>query len=160
MVDSRAGTPRIARSPDLDNILKPLLDALQGPDGVLVNDSQIQEICCRWIDWELRDQHLVLRIHYLKDEWVCKKGLVFVQVTPTLCMPINVQQPAKGLMAVLDVWGHQFAAKARFLASGMDYRFANSATPQQRPFHISRLREFGTVPLERLRRELKSKKYI
>ncbi len=61
------------RSPDLDNTLKPLLDALQGPDGVMVNDSQIQEISCRWIDWESREQRLDLRIQHLEDEWVWKK---------------------------------------------------------------------------------------
>jgi len=142
------------RSPDLDNILKPLLDALQGPDGVMVNDSQIQEISCRWIDWESREQRLDLRVQHLEDEWVRKNGLVFVQVTPTLCMPLNCASSADALITVLDVWEQQFAARTKPLARS-DYYFARSVMSLQRPFHICRLREFRTIPLERFRQELR-----
>jgi Holliday junction resolvase RusA-like endonuclease len=38
-------------APDVDNILKPLLDALCGPQGVLIDDCQVQAVDCRWIDW-------------------------------------------------------------------------------------------------------------
>jgi Holliday junction resolvase RusA-like endonuclease len=38
-------------SPDVDNILKPILDALCGLSGVLIDDCQVQAISCHWIDW-------------------------------------------------------------------------------------------------------------
>lgn len=47
-------------SPDIDNILKPLLDALSGPSGVLVNDCQVQSVRCSWIDWMKQDHELHL----------------------------------------------------------------------------------------------------
>ena len=34
------------RSPDVDNILKPLLDGLCGPEGILIDDNQVQSISC------------------------------------------------------------------------------------------------------------------
>jgi Holliday junction resolvase RusA-like endonuclease len=37
-------------APDVDNIVKVVLDALCGPAGVLVNDCQVQRIACSWID--------------------------------------------------------------------------------------------------------------
>ena len=43
-------------APDVDNILKPLLDGLCGPEGVLIDDCQVQAVDCRWIDWTLREQ--------------------------------------------------------------------------------------------------------
>src|SRR5689334_14388427 len=39
------------RAPDVDGILKPLLDALTGPDGLIIDDSQVQSVCCSWIDY-------------------------------------------------------------------------------------------------------------
>ena len=38
------------QSPDIDNIVKPILDALSGPTGVIVNDCQVQSIHCLWVD--------------------------------------------------------------------------------------------------------------
>jgi Holliday junction resolvase RusA-like endonuclease len=148
------------RSPDIDNILKPILDALQGPDGIMVNDAQVQEICCRWIDWTRREQRLDLRIHYLEDEWIEKDGLIFVRMTPTLCMPHNRTLPADGALVILEAWERQFAARAELLALTADYHAANRVMPVQRPFHISRVRAFATVTLEQictdLRDELRS----
>lgn len=35
---------------DLDNLLKPLLDAATGPTGVLIDDNQVQQIGASWIN--------------------------------------------------------------------------------------------------------------
>ncbi len=58
------------RSPDLDNILKTLIDALCGPNGLLIDDNQVQHISCFWIDWNLYEEQLKVRIKYLPDEWL------------------------------------------------------------------------------------------
>ena len=38
--------PPDKRRRDLDNIIKPVLDALEGP--ILVDDSQVTDLACRW----------------------------------------------------------------------------------------------------------------
>jgi Holliday junction resolvase RusA-like endonuclease len=144
-----------ARSPDIDNILKPILDALQGVDGVMFNDAQIQEISCRWIDWTSREQRLDLRIQYLADEWIRKEGLIFVRMTRTLYMPINRMLPAATLLSVLDIWEKQFDTREELLSTTHDYYEANSVLPIQRPFHVSRVRGFASVTLEEIRRDLR-----
>jgi hypothetical protein len=143
-----------SRSPDIDNILKPILDAMQGPDGIMVNDSQVQELSCRWIDWPAREQRLDLHLRFLPDEWARKDGLIFVRMSPTLCMPLNRQIPAEGILLMLEVWERQFNTRTELIASGWDYYQANSVMSIQRPFHISRLLGFTVLPLDELRKEL------
>lgn len=38
------------RKADIDNILKPLIDSLTGPAGLLVDDTMIQSVYCGWFD--------------------------------------------------------------------------------------------------------------
>ena len=66
------------RSPDVDNILKPILDGISGPDGLLINDCQVQAIDCRWIDQAEESQSLFVRVRFMSDEWAPKKQLAFV----------------------------------------------------------------------------------
>jgi Holliday junction resolvase RusA-like endonuclease len=46
------------RSPDVDNILKPLIDALAGPAGLMIDDNQVQHVSCHWIDSYNDDEKL------------------------------------------------------------------------------------------------------
>lgn len=142
------------RSPDIDNILKPVLDALQGPDGVLINDWQVQAISCRWIDWTSHEEQLAIRIGHMGDEWIEKQGLVFVQMTPTLCMPLNRALSPEGLLIMLEAWERQFTLRTELLAMGQDYYSANRIMSVKRPFHISRIRGFPSISLQQLRTEL------
>jgi Holliday junction resolvase RusA-like endonuclease len=144
------------RSPDLDNILKPMLDALQGPDGVMVNDSQVQEISCRWIDWTSREQRFDLRIRYIEDEWAEKEGLMFVRMTANLCLPLDRTLPAATLLKILEVSEQQFAARQQMLTATGDYYTANRVMSVRRPFHISRVTGFSTIALEQIRSELRN----
>jgi Holliday junction resolvase RusA-like endonuclease len=77
------------RSPDVDNILKPLIDSLVGPDGLVIDDNQIQSVSCSWIDWHREEEQIRVELRFLPDEWLQKQGLVFVQFENGLCMPIQ-----------------------------------------------------------------------
>jgi len=142
------------RSPDVDNILKPALDALQGPDGVLINDWQVQAISCAWIDWTTHDESLEIRIRHMGDEWIEKEGLLFVRMTPTLCMPLNSTLPTRALLIILDAWEKQISVREKLLALSKDYYAANRIMPVQRPFHTSRIRGFPSMTLQQFRTQL------
>jgi hypothetical protein len=43
----RYGTHIVA---DLDNVIKPLLDAVAGPDGLMMDDNQVQSLQVTWLD--------------------------------------------------------------------------------------------------------------
>ena len=57
-------------APDVDNILKPTIDALTGPDGVLIDDCQVQRVNCGWIDSSSDDQSVDIELEYFKDEMI------------------------------------------------------------------------------------------
>ncbi|WP_092808824.1 RusA family crossover junction endodeoxyribonuclease [Rhodococcus globerulus] len=77
---TRAETDRMA---DLDNMAKGLNDAIKGPDGLLIDDSQIQSLNISWIDrhfdhepyvhLRIEDPHIVavrepIRIYEMPDK--------------------------------------------------------------------------------------------
>ncbi len=141
-------------SPDLDNILKPLLDALHGPRGILIDDSQIQALGIHWIDSPREEQTITIRIRHLPDELIPKAGLLFARVHANLCVPLNMNLPPRGLLVLIDNWEAAFRARGELLRSGMNYYGANRVMPIQRPFHSSRLRSFKIRPLAQLRTEV------
>jgi Holliday junction resolvase RusA-like endonuclease len=56
-------------APDVDNIIKPILDALCGPVGILINDCQVQFVSSHWIDWTRSDEKVNVRVRpLLADE--------------------------------------------------------------------------------------------
>lgn len=74
--------------PDMDNIIKPILDGLTGPDGVLIDDCQVQTVSSHWIDWNKKEHHNI-RIRYCPDDYVSKQNLAFVNIGNNLYMPFN-----------------------------------------------------------------------
>lgn len=71
-------------APDVDNIIKPILDAMCGPAGILIDDVQVQQIDVRWMGgWDPvsgpRYQYRV-RIAPVTGSFVWREGLTFVKV--------------------------------------------------------------------------------
>ncbi len=60
-----------AKYGDLDNHMKPLLDALKGPDGLLVDDSQVQHMVASWIDVP-GEEFFELEIKASPDDFIMK----------------------------------------------------------------------------------------
>jgi len=142
-------------SPDIDNILKPLLDAISGPRGILVNDCQVQSVRCHWIDWTISDQKLAFEIRYLDDEWIGKADLLWVEYERKLCMPLNTNLPAKIQLDMINCWDTMLSGSRKMEALAGSYEAGRRLLPLQRPFHRARLREFSKTTYDVLRDELK-----
>ena len=67
-------------SPDVDNIIKPTLDALVGPKGIMIDDCQVQSVKCYWEDWEKREQQINIKIRFDSDHWLMMEGLKFIHI--------------------------------------------------------------------------------
>jgi hypothetical protein len=126
-------------APDIDAILKPLLDALSGPDGVLVDDSQVQSVACRWIDYGSREQCLNFEIRFLPDQWVSKEGLIFVHFGDSLCFPFNDNMPTDLAVRCAETVRRMLDTKRTIEAETGDYYVARQMAPAQRMFHRSRV---------------------
>lgn len=94
------------KSADLDNIVKPLLDALSGPRGILIDDSQVKSYTSSWISTCSEDQEVEITVQYIADEWLPKVGLFFVQVEGPLCYPVPGDLHGAGLR----FWLHWISA--------------------------------------------------
>lgn len=139
------------RSPDVDNILKPLIDALTGPEGLIIDDNQVQHVSCSWIDSNDDHEVLHIRVRHAAGEWVPKRDLVFVQFARGLCLPI----PSHEWRFVSKAWLESFTGllAARFAADeqGLPYSWSRMLMPQQRVFHRTRLRGFDVIDEETFR---------
>lgn len=56
---------------DVDNIVKPIMDALSGPEGIMVDDCQVQHLTCFWVDRDNTPERIQIDIesdiHRLKS---------------------------------------------------------------------------------------------
>lgn len=144
------------RAPDVDNILKPLLDALCGPEGMLIDDCQVQAVDCRWLDWTERGQQVEITIEFFRDEWVPKEALCFVHLGKGLCFPINRIRPAAAMLILIDQICGMCSDRTAMLERGDDYYAAKRFMPIQRVFHRSRVTKFPVVELDALRAALEA----
>lgn len=140
------------RAPDVDNILKPLLDALSGPDGVLIDDNQVQSICCSWVDWTRRDEEISISIRFYDDEgWMPKGHFKFVQFEKGLCYPVATYFPRELQEAFVRIFEKGLTARADLEKIGVGYEEARALMPVARIFHRTRVSDFPVITLEQFK---------
>jgi Holliday junction resolvase RusA-like endonuclease len=138
-------------APDIDNVLKPLLDSICGPQGILVDDNQVQHVSCSWIDWTLFQQRLDITLRFASDLFVSKDGLVFVDFGNSLCFPVNRNNSPEALKALLHVVEMQLQVREQLRSLSSNYALGQGVMPIQRFFHRSRLTQFTVIPLDSFR---------
>jgi len=144
------------RSPDVDNILKPLLDGLSGPEGLLIDDNQVQSIYCSWIDWTNRDEAVEVRIKFFHDEgWVPRGHFRFIQFDKGLCYPIATYFPNELQEAYVSIFEKGFHIRFDAEKRGLNYEDARGLMPLARIFHRTRIGRFPVITLEAFRNESK-----
>ena len=76
---------------DIDNISKPIQDALTGSKGIIIDDAQIGGLYSFWMSRNemISDNFLKIGIQFNNDETLEKKNLKFIQYDKAICMPLN-----------------------------------------------------------------------
>jgi Holliday junction resolvase RusA-like endonuclease len=139
------------RAPDVDNILKPLLDSLAGPDGILIDDNQVQHVSCAWIDWNESGEALRVSVRFSPDEWILKHGLVFVQFHRALCLPIPNFETRDQRLGWVEAYKGVLLARTEADRQGLPYNWSRVLMPRQRVFHRTRIAAFPVVSEEDFR---------
>jgi Holliday junction resolvase RusA-like endonuclease len=147
-----------ADSPDMDNIIKPILDGLSGPEGILIDDCQVQTVGSHWIDWTKQEHQINIYIRYISDDYVKKNGLIFINMGNNLYMPFNSNTPPFANKIILEQLEKMSSLKAQIHEKTGDYYQAKMFSSIQRTFHKSRIfEEFTTIELENFKNELNTK---
>ncbi|MCU0286512.1 MAG: RusA family crossover junction endodeoxyribonuclease [Acidobacteria bacterium] len=139
------------KSADIDNIIKPILDAFCGRNGIIIDDCQIQSICSHWEDRYAESEHFQIEISYEPDAFFLKEKISFVQLQKALCMPFYKDVRSDELKMLLEIFEKQLKFRDELLAKGVNYFSARSVMSIQRLFHKSRLKGFEVVKLEDLK---------
>ena len=136
-------------SADTDNIIKPLLDALCGPSGILIDDNQVQSITCSWVDsYQYQCEKIHITVDFFDDEFIKKDGLIFINIENSLCLPFNDNNDTKVKRIILESWTKMFEVKNQLLSNDLSYYDAKGVMPIQRVFHKSRLNGYKIVPIK------------
>lgn len=130
--------------PDLDNVLKPLIDAISGPNRLMIDDNQVQSISAVWMDVRLDGVSFELRVSNLSNQSLSPRtGLYFVEVVPGACIPLFDKY--RGDFNDAYVQDFQFAdwIRRESIRAGMSADRALFVMPNQRIFPRARLGKFS-----------------
>lgn len=141
-------------SPDLDNFLKPLLDSLSGPDGIMIDDCQIRTLSINWISWAREDTRIEMLFRVIGDEYVKKQGLLFVQIEGPLCMPVDTTLPLEAQKILFSAMQASFESRRHLAELDWDYYSSSSVLPIQRRFHRTRINSFPVKSIQEYSQQL------
>lgn len=130
-------------SADIDNIIKPLLDALCGPNGIMIDDNQVQSICCNWFDYDdTENEKIIVKVEFSPSDFVLKEGLFFINVHQHLYMPLWESLDKKAQQLMVDSFVKMLKIREEMVAAGIDYYQGKAVMSVQRVFHKGRLDGF------------------
>ncbi|MGI0108344.1 RusA family crossover junction endodeoxyribonuclease [Salinimicrobium sp. WS361] len=145
-------------SPDIDNIIKPILDGLSGPEGILIDDCQVQTIGSHWLDWTREEHRINIEIRYLAEDFVPKANLVFVNVGKKLYMPFHTNINQKANELILESLLQMMKLRKEVMDETADYHKSKLFKSGQRFFHKNRVYgEFQTMEIEEFKTYISKK---
>jgi Holliday junction resolvase RusA-like endonuclease len=136
-------------SADMDNIIKPLLDALCGPEGILIDDCQVRSFSSTWMSWVKYQDRVTIRIKFDPDHYMPKDGLVFVRIQDALCYPVPKEVRDKALSVWMNWLREALASRTSLVQVTGEYYPARYLAPRGF-FHRSRIKDFPVYTPEEL----------
>jgi Holliday junction resolvase RusA-like endonuclease len=132
---------------DIDNCLKPIIDAFTGGDGLFIDDCQLRGLYICWQHIESEDERVIFEFEFVASEFSLKSELVFVRLEGALCTPANLNwsNAAKVMWASSLKFGQ--ASKGVLEKLGVSYPAVASFLGSSRPFHVTRVRGFKIISL-------------
>ncbi|MFE7595807.1 RusA family crossover junction endodeoxyribonuclease [Streptomyces sp. NPDC057494] len=123
---------------DLDNVMKPILDAVTGANGIMIDDNQIQSIHASWMTpgppsgFELRFTAL------MRDEYVNREGISFVEFSADRCYILPGAERSVH-SDLVEGYRKALATYGQMLDEGIPESVARNVLPLARPFPRARL---------------------
>jgi Holliday junction resolvase RusA-like endonuclease len=132
---------------DIDNCIKPIIDAFSGPDGLFIDDCQLRGLYICWRHIESQDERVAFEFKFHPDEFSLKNELAFVRLKNALCTPVNLDWP----IAARHLWARMLksnqASKNMLEELGITYPAVAGFLGSSRPFHVTRINGFKILSL-------------
>lgn len=134
---------------DLDNILKPLIDALCGIDGVLIDDNQLDDIHSTWVThYDYDEEKISITLNFNPSEILNKSDLVFVKMENNIYLPVaRHQEKSKRENEFKSLEARYEQRRSDIDALGY-HRATRRRNKMQRVFHVGRLIEYTKLSKE------------
>lgn len=133
---------------DIDNCLKPIIDAFTGPEGLFIDDCQLRGLYICWNHIESGEERLLFKFEYAPDDFHPKDGLAFVRLEKGLCVPVDQNWPAAVRIAWAAMLKTREFTKAKLESLGSSYLFLAGLLGSSRPFHVTRVQGFKILTLD------------
>lgn len=122
---------------DIDNCLKPIIDAFTGPNGIMIDDCQLKGLYVCWTHITSSDERLQFEFKFDADHFCDRDDLAFIRLDKGLCCPVSTKWPK----AVRSVWVKAVRAGEHFKAvlekANVSYLALAAMTGGGQPFHIT-----------------------
>ncbi|GHC21156.1 RusA family crossover junction endodeoxyribonuclease [Aidingimonas halophila] len=132
---------------DIDNCIKPIIDAFTGPSGFFIDDCQIRGLYICWRHIESDDERLVFEFEFQADQYSLKSELAFVQLNGALCTPVNLNWPTAAKTLWAGMLKANEAQKAILEKLGTPYPAVAGFLGGSQPFHRTRVNGFTVMTL-------------
>lgn len=132
---------------DIDNCIKPIIDAFTGPEGLFIDDCQIRGLYICWRHTESEDEKVVFDFRFQGDQYSLKEELAFIKLDGALCTPVNLNWPddVKKLWAEMLIYNEK--AKETLEELGASYPSVAGFLAGNQPFHRTRVNGFKVLSL-------------
>lgn len=102
---------------DLDNYAKAILDALKGPDGILLDDTQVQTLTISWINKFSASPSFEVEVQASPDDFILKP-VSFYEMPDQLWWPVSQKAWEQGAAEALSDRDHFIGLLLREVVSG------------------------------------------
>ena len=132
---------------DIDNCLKPIIDAFTGPEGFFIDDCQLCGLYICWRHIESDNERLLFEFEFQADQYSLKEELAFIQLDGALCTPVNLNWPSAAKVLWAGMLKSNQASKNILENLGITYPAVASFLGGGQPFHRTRVNDFKLLSL-------------
>lgn len=133
---------------DIDNCIKPIIDALTGPDALFIDDCQLKGLYICWRHIDSQDERLILTFEYHPDDFCSKDELVFLKLGKGLCSPASTNWSLHARTLWVNAMKMSGFFKTNLEAHGAPYLAVAGFLGNSRPFHITRVQKFRIMEFD------------
>jgi Holliday junction resolvase RusA-like endonuclease len=127
---------------DIDNCIKPIIDAFTGPDGLFIDDCQLKGLYVCWRHIESGEERVTFEFKFDPVQWCHKENVAFIRVDNALCIIVDTTWPKPIRKLWVEAMKKRQESKAALEQINVSYLALAGLLGGSQPFHRSRTGDF------------------